>query len=58
MSARLGTLEDLPRDCRDNMAATDEAPLWLMRNVLPDPVMLTEYWNFGALRPLQSRLCY
>lgn len=60
MSTQLGTLEDLPQDYRDDMAAAGVAPLWpMMRNVLPhgqpNPVTKPGYWNFGALRPLLLR---
>lgn len=57
---QLGTLEELPQDYRDDMAAAGVAPLWpMMRNVLPHgapkPVTKAGYWNFGALRPLLLR---
>ena len=36
MTEKLGTLEDLPQDYRDDMANAGVAPLWpMMRNVLP-----------------------
>lgn len=57
MSQQLGTLEELPQDYRDEMAAAGVAPLWpMMRNVLPhgapQPVTRPGYWDFAALRPL------
>ncbi len=60
MGERLGTLEDLPRDYRDQMADAGVAPLWpMMRNVLPhgapSPVTRAGYWNFADLRPLLLR---
>lgn len=60
MSEQLGTLEELPQDYRDDMAAAGVAPLWpMMRNVLPhgapQPVTKSGYWKYGALRPLLMR---
>ncbi|PHP66383.1 cupin [Zhengella mangrovi] len=60
MSQQLGTLEELPQDYRDDMAAAGVAPLWpMMRNVLPhgapNPVTRPGYWNYGKLRPLLMR---
>ncbi|MAW88328.1 MAG: cupin [Phyllobacteriaceae bacterium] len=60
MSQQLGTLEELPQDYRDDMAAAGVAPLWpMMRNVLPhgQPNAVTRpgYWNYGKLRPLLLR---
>ena len=58
--ASLGTLEDLPREYRDEMAAAGVAPLWpMMRNVLPHgapaPRTRTGHWRYDALRPLLLR---
>lgn len=60
MSPKLGTLDELPQDYRDAMAAAGVAPLWpMMRNVLPhvlpQPVTKPGYWNYDALRPLLHR---
>lgn len=60
MSTQLGTLEELPQDYRDDMAAAGVAPLWpMMRNVLPHgaprPVTKPGHWEFAALRPLLMR---
>lgn len=60
MSQPLGTLEDLPQDYRDAMAAAGVAPLWpMMRNVLPHgapkPVTRSGHWSYPALRPLLLR---
>ncbi|MCB1339729.1 MAG: cupin domain-containing protein [Pseudooceanicola sp.] len=60
MSQQLGTLEDLPQDYRNDMAAAGVAPLWpMMRNVLPHgapkPVTKPGHWSFPALRPLLLR---
>jgi len=60
MSEKLGTLEELPQDYRDDMTKAGVAPLWpMMRNVLPhgapNPVTRMGYWNYGALRPLLLR---
>lgn len=56
----LGTLQELPQDYRDDMAAAGVAPLWpMMRNVLPHgvprPVTQVGYWSYDALRPLLMR---
>ena len=56
----LGTLEELPQDYRDDMAAAGVAPLWpMMRNVLPHgaprPVTRAGCWSYPALRPLLIR---
>ena len=58
--AELGTLEELPQDYRDAMAAAGVAPLWpMMRNVLPHgrPTAVTRpgYWNYDRIRPLLLR---
>jgi len=60
MTEKLGTLEDLPQDYRDDMAQAGVAPLWpMMRNVLPhdapNPVTKSGYWDYTALRPLLLR---
>ena len=60
MSEPLGTLEELPRDYRDDMARAGVAPLWpMMRNVLPHdapkPVTRPGHWTFDRLRPLLMR---
>jgi len=57
---QLGTLEDLPQEYRDQMAAAGVAPLWpMMRNVLPhgapNPATRPGHWAFQALRPLLLR---
>lgn len=58
--AQLGTLEDLPQEYRDALAAAGVAPLWpMMRNVLPHgaprPVTQPGFWQYTALRPLLLR---
>lgn len=58
--AQLGTMEDLPQDYRDDMAAAGVAPLWpMMRNVLPHgapaPVTKPGHWDYDKLRPLLVR---
>lgn len=60
MSTPLGTLEDLPQDYRDDMAAAGVAPLWpMMRNVLPhgapQPLTRPTAWPYRDLRPLLLR---
>ena len=60
MSQQLGTLQDLPQDYRDDMAAAGVAPLWpMMRNVLPHgrPNAMTSsgFWKYEKLRPLLLR---
>lgn len=60
MSEQLGTLEELPEDYRNDMAAAGVAPLWpMMRNVLPHdaprPVTKPGHWSYEALRPLLLR---
>lgn len=60
MTERLGTLEELPQDYRDDMTAAGVAPLWpMMRNVLPhdapNPVTRAGHWSYQALRPLLLR---
>ncbi len=60
MGEQLGTLEELPQDYRDDMAAAGVAPLWpMMRNVLPhdapNPVTRPGYWKYDKLRPLLIR---
>lgn len=57
MSEPLGTLEELPEEYRNDMAAAGVAPLWpMMRNVLPHdaprPVTRPGHWSYKALRPL------
>ncbi len=57
MGEKLGTLEELPQDYRDDLANAGVAPLWpMMRNVLPhgapNPITKSGYWNYDALRPL------
>jgi gentisate 1,2-dioxygenase len=58
--AELGTLEELPQDYRDAMAAAGVAPLWpMMRNLLPHgapkPVTRPGHWRYGDVRPLLIR---
>ena len=58
--AQLGTLEELPQEYRDDMAAAGVAPLWpMMRNVLPHgaprPVTRPGFWDYGKVRPLLMR---
>ncbi len=60
MSTALGTMDDLPEDYRQDMAAAGVAPLWpMMRNVLPhgtpQPVTQSGSWQYQALRPLLLR---
>lgn len=60
MTDQLGTLEDLPQDYRDDMAAAGVAPLWpMMRNVLPhgapNPATKPSHWAYEGLRPLLLR---
>lgn len=60
MSEKLGTLEDLPEEYRNDMADAGVAPLWpMMRNVLPhgapNPVTKPGYWKYDSLRPLLLR---
>jgi len=60
MSETLGTIEDLPQDYRDDMAAAGVAPLWpMMRNVLPhdapQPKTKPGHWSYGKVRPLLMR---
>lgn len=60
MAEQLGTLEELPQDYRDDMAAAGVAPLWpMMRNVLPHgaprPQTAAGYWNYDRIRPLLMR---
>lgn len=60
MTSGLGTLDELPQDYRDDMAAAGVAPLWpMMRNVLPhgqpNPVTKPSHWAFAAVRPLLIR---
>lgn len=60
MTEQLGTLEELPQDYRDQMAAAGVAPLWpMMRNVLPHdapkPVTRSGHWSYPAVRPLLLR---
>ena len=58
--AQLGTMEELPQDYRDAMAAAGVAPLWpMMRNVLPhgapQPVTQPGHWSYSKVRPLLMR---
>lgn len=60
MSTRLGTLEELPRDFREQMAGAGVSPLWpMMRNVLPhdrpQPVTRPGHWEYQKIRPLLLR---
>lgn len=57
MSAKLGTLEELPQDYRDALSEAGAAPLWpMMRNVLPHdaprPATRPGHWEYSRLRPL------
>jgi gentisate 1,2-dioxygenase len=60
MSQKLGTLEELPQDYRDQMARAGVGPLWpQMRNALPhnapQPVTRSHLWSYEAVRPLLLR---
>jgi gentisate 1,2-dioxygenase len=60
MSQSLGTLEELPADYREAMAAESIAPLWpQMRNLLPhdkpQPATRSCLWSLARIRPLLLR---
>ena len=60
MSPTLGTLDELPQDYRDAMAAQGVAPLWpMMRNLLPhkqpNSISKPGIWHYENLRPLLLR---
>lgn len=60
MSEQLGTLDELPKEYRAQMAAAGVAPLWpMMRNVLPhgapNPVTRAGFWKYSDVRPLLLR---
>ncbi|MGE0294555.1 MAG: cupin domain-containing protein [Hyphomonadaceae bacterium] len=60
MTGSLGTLEDLPPEYREALAAAGVAPLWpMLRNLLPhhqpQPVTQSHLWAFAQLRPLLLR---
>ncbi|MEM7568344.1 MAG: cupin domain-containing protein [Pseudomonadota bacterium] len=60
MSQTLGTLEELPKEYRDQLDAAGVAPLWpMMRNVLPydvpSPITKAGLWRYADARPLLMR---
>ncbi len=60
MTTQLGTLEELPKDYRDDLNRARVGPLWpQMRNALPhnapEPVTRSHLWTFSSIRPLLLR---
>ena len=60
MTTDLGTLEDLPLDYRDSLAAQNLVPLWpALRSVLPydkpDRLCRPTLWRYSEMRPLMLR---
>lgn len=60
MTANLGTLDELPGDYREALAAARLAPLWpALRNLLPhgkpEPATRAHLWSYAAIRPLLLR---